>query len=96
MDAEEERRKSKRALSPTLPDGDLPSYMKATESYFKKVHTFSYMDTNLATTTHTIQSTQYVNYTTNVRGLRKLWLRSMPVDTSPGIITFYHYILMPQ
>jgi len=29
--------KVRRPVSPTLPDGDLPSYMKATESYFKKV-----------------------------------------------------------
>ena len=34
---DEDERRPKRMLSPTLPDGDLPSYMKATESYFKKV-----------------------------------------------------------
>lgn len=35
---DEEEKRPKRMLSPTLPDGDLPSYMKATESYFKKVY----------------------------------------------------------
>lgn len=34
---EAEKPRQKRPVSPTLPDGDLPSYMKATESYYKKV-----------------------------------------------------------
>lgn len=37
IEAEDERPRVRRPASPTLPDGDLPSYMKATESYFKKV-----------------------------------------------------------
>lgn len=37
-DSEEDRPKVRALASPTLPDGELPSYMKATESYFKKVY----------------------------------------------------------
>ncbi|XP_067938256.1 supervillin-like [Watersipora subatra] len=37
IEGEEGKHRARRPISPTLPDGDLPSYMKATESYFKKV-----------------------------------------------------------
>jgi len=37
VEVEEEKPRVKSIVSPALPDGELPSYMKATESYFKKV-----------------------------------------------------------
>lgn len=57
----DEKSRTRRAASPTLPDGDLPSYMKATESYFKKVVCFDvYPLSSWHYSTFTMSSTSFV------------------------------------